>query len=92
MGRTAVLKSERVRIVVSERRVMPFDAAQLRALGIEPSRVGVLVVKSAVAGPAYGDIAREAIVVDAPGVCASDLTSLPFRHAPRPLFPLDAHA
>ena len=93
MGRTALLRSAGVTVAVAERRVMPFDAAQLRVLGVEPSELSVLVVKSAVAWrAAYGDIAASALVVDTPGVCASDLASLPYQRAPRPMFPLDADA
>lgn len=85
MGRTAVLHAGGTEVVVYERRMMPFDAAQLRSLGIEPSERHVLVVKSAVAWrAAYGEMARRSIIVDTPGVCASDLTTLAYTRAPQP--------
>ena len=40
MGRTAVLQSGGVRVVVTERRVQPLDAELLRSVGIEPQRNG----------------------------------------------------
>lgn len=91
MGRTAVLRVGGVRVVVSQRRMMPFDAEQLRCLGIEPALCRILVVKSAVAWrAAYGDVAKLALLVDTPGVCSSDLRTVPYQRAPRPLFPLES--
>lgn len=93
MGRTALVRCGGVMVAIAERRVMPFDAAQLRVLGVDPAALSVLVVKSAVAWrAAYGGIAAAAVLVDTPGVCASDLASLPYGRAPRPIVPLDADA
>lgn len=90
MGRTAVLRIRGVRVVVSQRRMMPFDAEQLRCLGIEPARCRILVVKSAVAWrAAYGDVAKLALLVDTPGICSSDLRTVPYQRAPKSLFPLE---
>jgi microcystin degradation protein MlrC len=70
---------------------MPFDAAQLRSLAIEPAQQRIIVVKSAVAWrAAFGDVARRAIVVDAPGVCASNLGRLTYLRRPQPLYPFES--
>jgi microcystin degradation protein MlrC len=91
MGRTVVLDCDGLDLVLMERKAMPFDAQQLRSLGIEPATQRVIVVKSAVAWrAAYGDVAREVIYVDTPGVCTANLNTLPYRRVPRPIFPLDA--
>lgn len=92
-GRAAVLESNGVRVVVRERKVMPFDAEELRVMGIEPAACRILVVKSALAWrAAYGGMARAAIDVDAHGVCTARLETLPYRRLRRPIAPLDAHA
>jgi len=73
-----------------ERRALPFDAEQLRCVGIEPAEKKMIVVKSAIAWKsAYGDIARQIIYVDTPGLCSSRLHSFPYRKIARPVYPLD---
>ncbi len=90
MGRAVVLDCNGVDLVLMERPTMPFDAQQLRSLGIEPERKRILVVKSAIAWKAaYGEIAKEVIYVDTPGICSSNLKSFRFTKIPRPMFPLD---
>ena len=90
MGLCAVIEAGGVEVVLTSRRVMPFDADHLRAVGIEPAERRILVVKSAIAWrAAFGDIATEAIAVDTPGPCTCRLETLPYRKAPRPIVPLD---
>jgi microcystin degradation protein MlrC len=89
-GRTAVLDVDGVRIVVRERKVMPFDAEELRVVGLEPAECRIIVVKSALAWrAAYGDLARAVIDVDTPGSCTARLESLPYKRLRRPIYPLD---
>ncbi|MHB1533386.1 MAG: M81 family metallopeptidase [Acidimicrobiales bacterium] len=77
MGRSVVLDVSGNTVVLTERRVMPFDAQQLLSLGVSPAHCQGLVVKSAVAWrAAYGVFAREVIEVDTPGVCTGNLHSL----------------
>lgn len=77
MGRSVVIESGNNTIVLTERRVMPFDAQQLLSLGVSPLYCQALVVKSAVAWrAAYGEYARSVIEVDAPGVCTANLHRL----------------
>lgn len=90
MGRTVVLDCDGVTLVLMERKTMPFDARQLRSLGIEPADQKIIVVKSAIAWQAaYGDIAREVIYVDTPGICTANLKTLPYENVRRPIFPLE---
>jgi microcystin degradation protein MlrC len=77
MGRTAVVESLGNTVVLTEKRVMPFDAQQWLSLGISPAYCRAFVVKSAVAWrAAYGDYPREVIDVDAPGICSGNLQRL----------------
>lgn len=93
MGRTAVIEAGGVRVVLTSLRTMPFDAEQIRSLGLEPAAQHIIVVKSAIAWrAAYGDVARRAIFVDTPGVGASNLERFDYRRRPRPLWPLDPDA
>lgn len=90
MGRTAVLDAEGLSVVLTERPTMPFDAEQLYSLGIDPRRQQIIVAKSAIGWKAaYGDVAKDVIYVDTPGICSSNLKSFSFRRVPRPIFPLD---
>lgn len=90
MGACAVVDAGGVEVVLTSRRVPPFDADHLRAVGIEPAERRILVAKSAVAWrAAFGDVASEAIPVDTPGPCTCRLETLPYERRPRPLWPLD---
>ncbi len=92
MGRTALVEACGVQIVLTSRRSMPFDAEQLRCLGIKPEEQKVIVVKAAVAWKAaFGEIAKRALVTDTPGVCAAELARLNYRNRSRPIFPLEQH-
>jgi microcystin degradation protein MlrC len=77
MGRSVVLEASGNTIVLTERRVMPFDAQQLLSVGVSPRHCRALVVKSAIAWrAAYGEYASQVIEVDAPGVCTANLRRL----------------
>ncbi len=77
MGRTALLDTGSVQLVVSERAVPPFHSEQLQSIGIDPRKASVLVVKGAVAWrAAYGRVAGEVIEVDTPGICPLDPSRL----------------
>ncbi|MBI1881902.1 MAG: M81 family metallopeptidase [Chloroflexi bacterium] len=90
MGRTAWLRVAGVNIILIERKTPPFDLAQLRGVGVIPERQKLIVVKSAVAyRAAYLPIAAGVIELDTPGLCSANLARFPYRHLPRPIFPLD---
>lgn len=90
MGRTAWLRVAGVNIILTERKTPPFDLAQLRGVGVIPEQQKMIVVKSAVAyRAAYLPIAAGVIEMDTPGLCSANLARFPYRHLPRPIFPLD---
>jgi microcystin degradation protein MlrC len=89
LGAVAVVDAGGVRVVLTERRAMPFDADHLRVVGIEPAEQHVLVCKSAIGWrAAFGEIAREHILVDTPGICSADLTHFRYSKGQTALFPL----
>jgi microcystin degradation protein MlrC len=89
-GRTAVVSVDGVLLVLTERRMPMWNLQQLRALGIEPRTLRIIVVKAAIAyRAAYGPIARHIIEVDTPGLAAADIRRFDYKRLERPIYPLD---
>lgn len=90
MGRTVVFVVGGVEVLLTERRVQPFDRQAVRSVGIEPSQRRVIGLKSAVHFRAdYGPIATRIFDLDTPGVHNPDLTRYDYRRLRRPMWPLD---
>jgi microcystin degradation protein MlrC len=80
-GPTAVLRINGVRVIVTSRKAQVADQAVIRHTGLDPAEMHIIVVKSSVHFRAdYQPIAREVLVVKAPGPVTADLTQLAFRH------------
>ena len=93
MGRTAVLRTGSVDIVVSERRHEPFDTGCFTHAGIDPSTKHYVLIKSRQHFRAgFGPIAKHVVLVAGPGVCSSDYAAFPFKNLRRPIYPLDLDA
>lgn len=81
LGTTARLRSGGVEVVVASRKAQCADQQMLRHIGIDPTQLAILVVKSSVHFRAdFGPLAREVLVVESPGPNIADLTKLPYRH------------
>jgi microcystin degradation protein MlrC len=90
MGDCAVVQAVRVSLLILGNAVMTVDPAMYRAVGLEPSEAGIIVVKSHIQFRAgYDGIARAIILLDSPGMSSDRLESLPFARIERPLFPFD---
>jgi len=90
MGRTVVLESDGIKLVLTEIKMPPWNLEQLRSIGITPERVKIIVLKSAVAfRAAYEPIAQEIIEVNSPGLSSLDLSQFHYKNIRRPIFPLD---
>jgi microcystin degradation protein MlrC len=90
MGHTAVIESDTVTVILTEKRVGPWDIGHITSLGLNPNDFQLIVVKSAVAWQtAFGPIAQAVIQVDTPGCCGFNLRDLPYQHILRPIYPLD---
>jgi microcystin degradation protein MlrC len=90
MGPCATVRAGSTRILLTSKRMPPFDLGQLRSQGIMPEEMAFIGVKAAVAHRrAYEPIAGASYWVATPGPCPSDLTTLPYRRIRRPIFPLD---
>jgi microcystin degradation protein MlrC len=90
MGRTAVLDTGPVQIVVSERRAEPFDLGVFTHCGIDPRRKRYVLIKSRQHFRAgFEPIARHIVLCDGDGVTSSDLALFSYTRRRKPLYPFD---
>jgi microcystin degradation protein MlrC len=88
MGNTAVIELDNTEsiVVITEKRVAPWDVNHVKSVGIDPEAFKVIVVKAAVAWrSAFGEIAKDAIELDTPGACSSNLSHFQYKHISRSL-------
>ncbi|ABS64620.1 MlrC domain protein [Parvibaculum lavamentivorans DS-1] len=79
LGTTVRLRTGGVEVVVASRKGQCADREMLRHTGIEPTELGILVVKSSVHFRAdFGPMAKEVLVVESPGPNIADLAKLPY--------------
>jgi microcystin degradation protein MlrC len=90
MGRTAVLDTGTLAIVVSEDRMEPFDTGVFTHAGIDPGKKRFILIKSRQHFRAgFEPIAKHVVLVAGPGVCSSNYELFPFKNLRRPIYPLD---
>lgn len=80
-------------VILMSNTTPPFSAAQLTALGLEPSQFKAVVAKgvhSPMAG--YRDHVTDIVVVDTPGLTSANLSRLEYRHRRWPMFPYEPDA
>ncbi|MEL0021783.1 MAG: MlrC C-terminal domain-containing protein, partial [Rickettsiales bacterium] len=80
IGRTVVLDTGKVEIVVSEGRYEPFDQGCFTHAGIDPAKKSYVLLKSRQHFRAgFEPIAREIVMISGPGTCTSDYTLFPWK-------------
>jgi microcystin degradation protein MlrC len=90
LGRTAVLDTGKLTLIVSERRTEPLDLAMFRIAAIEPTDHRYIIIKSKMNyRPTYGAMAKHVIECNGTGSASPDLNTFQFRKIRRPIFPLD---
>jgi microcystin degradation protein MlrC len=90
MGRAAVLETGAFQILVSSRPVSNISADLFRSQGIDPQSRRIMIVKSAGSFRAeYEPFAAGIFMAGTPGICSPDIREIPYRHVPRPIYPLD---
>ncbi len=90
MGLTAVVESGQLTLVITEKRVPPWDLGHVRSLGLWPTDYKLIVAKSAIAWQAaFAPFAKHIVNVDSPGCCSANLTHFQYHHVIRPVYPLD---
>jgi microcystin degradation protein MlrC len=90
LGRSAAIRIGGVDVVMNSARQQVFSRHVFTEHGIDPLRRHLLVVKSTQHFMNdFGKLAAHVVRCDGPGTMTSDLTSLPYERAPRPLLGLD---
>jgi microcystin degradation protein MlrC len=90
MGPSAVVRHKGLTILLTSRKLPPFDLGQWRSQGVNPEDLSMIGIKAAVGHRvAYGRIAAAEFTVNTSGPCTSDITRLPYKRLRRPVFPLD---
>jgi len=81
LGPTALLRIGGVQVVVTSGRMQAADQEMFRHLGVEPTQMKILGLKSSVHFRAdFQPIAHEVLVVDAPGAFIDKPQELPYRN------------
>lgn len=81
LGPSALVAFDRVRVIVTSRKMQAYDQAIFRHLGVEPAAEKILVLKSSVHFRAdFQALAKRVIIVTAPGPVVADPSVLPFRN------------
>lgn len=81
LGPCALLETGGVYVLVASRKMQAYDQAMFRHLGVEPATVPIVALKSSVHFRAdFQPIAKEVLVVTAPGPVVADPAALPFRN------------
>jgi len=90
MGKTAVLDTGKVQIVVISRHTEPYDLGCFRSVGIEPTQKRYLVLKSRIHHRAgFAAIAKHELRLNGVGVTSSDNSLFRFEKVRRPIYPLE---
>lgn len=89
-GPSAVIKVDDIEILVTTEPAQMLDLQQFRAFGIDPAKKTVVGLKSMQHfRAAFEPIAGKVIVCDSGALCTTHYDRLPYRHVPRPIYPLD---
>jgi len=80
MGLSAVIKNEKVRILLTSIKTPPMDLGQLYSQKIDPKDAKLIIIKAAVSHKdAYDPIASYSFYIDSEGLCTSNLKRLPYK-------------
>ena len=91
MGRSVVLQTGSLQLLVMSRPTYDWADEQYRSLGLDPRQAKFVCVKNMMNfRVGYGDIMKAFLVVAVPGPTPADMGMLPFRRIRRPVYPLDA--
>lgn len=90
MGRTAVLRTERATILITEKPHEPWDLGVFNCAGIDPFKADYLILKSRMyCRPVFEPNSAAVIECASSGVTSSDYELFSFKKLIRPVYPLD---
>jgi len=93
MGRTVVLETPEVTVVVTERLQEPWDMGVFSSVGVDPTRFRYIMLKSRMYfRPIFLPIAKGVVYCSGDGVTSSDHRRFRYDRLRRPIFPLDEGA
>ena len=80
MGLSAVIKNEKLTLLLTSIKTPPMDLGQLISQDINPEDAKLIIIKAAVSHKdAYDPIASHSFYIDSQGLCTSNLKRLPFK-------------
>ena len=80
MGLSAVLKNDKLTLLLTSIKTPPMDLGQLISQGIKPAEAKFILIKAAVSHKdAYDPIASHSFYIDSQGLCTSNLKRLPYK-------------
>lgn len=92
MGRTVLFDIGVAQLVITEKRMEPYDLGVFRCVGVEPSAQRFLLLKSRMyCRPVFGTFAKGLVECDSDkgGPTSSNYAFFDFRRLRRPVYPLD---
>jgi microcystin degradation protein MlrC len=90
IGDVAAIEADGLRLVINSVRSQIFSTEVFSNVGFDVTQAEIVVVKSSQHFYAsFAPIAKEVVYADTPGVCAANLTALPFQKLTRPKWPFD---
>jgi microcystin degradation protein MlrC len=90
LGPAVAVRAQGIAIVLNSIRQQVFSPACFTELGIDPAAMRLVVVKSTQHFRSGFDAMAAAVVyADSPGSLQANLHELPYRHLPRPVWPVD---
>ena len=93
LGKTVVLETSELQLVLSELRWEPYDPGCFTHAGLDPLEKRFILIKSRQHFRAsFESIARHIVLAAGPGVCSSDYSQFPFKFITRPMYPIDENA
>ena len=88
-GRQAILRVDKVDVILTERRLAFTSLAQFAALGLDPLDYKIVCLKLGYLFPDFQRIAPAAIMLFSPGAVQALPETLPFHRIRRPMYPFD---
>jgi microcystin degradation protein MlrC len=90
MGRTVIVKTASLTVMLTSKRTAPFSLQQLLSCGIDPTTFEAVVAKGVHAPvAAYAPVCPTLLRVNTPGVTSADLNHFTYQQRRKPLFPFE---
>jgi microcystin degradation protein MlrC len=91
MGRTALVKTGSLILMLTSKRTAPFSLQQLLSCGVDPKTFDAIVAKGVHAPvAAYAPVCPTLLRVNTPGVTSADLNHFTYQERRKPLFPFES--